>query len=58
MAIKNEAKIKNPLMVDIREQLEHRALRIVPGRKSAGKGFLKWTSSAAQMRRSSFCATT
>ena len=26
MAIKNEAKIKNPLIVAIREQLEHRAL--------------------------------
>ena len=26
MSIKNEAKIKNPLIVAIREQLEHRAL--------------------------------
>ena len=26
MAVKNEAKIKNPLIVAIREQLEHRAL--------------------------------
>ena len=26
MSIKNEAKIKNPLVVGIREQLEHRAL--------------------------------
>ena len=28
MAIKNEAKIKNGLIVAIREQLEHRALRM------------------------------
>lgn len=26
MSIKNEAKLKNPLLVAIREQLEHRAL--------------------------------
>ena len=42
MSIKNEAKIKNPLVVGIREQLEHRALWMYllcdEARKKAGGG--------------------
>ena len=40
--VKNEAKYKNPLLVAIREQLEHRALWLYLLCDEAGKRGLDW----------------